>query len=567
MEGTPNADQLEDEIYTFVPLSMADGTFGPKANRLQEMTAMGLPVPKAYVLRNVAEVDRDSLLPAVKALMTSSFPDRSVIVRSSADDEDAPIANSPGVYDSFVNRRTADEVLDSIVACIESLHSEDAVSYRKLRGLPPESAMHVIVQEMVTCTHAGVLNTRNPVDERATMLAEFVHGIGTNVVTGRGEVQRLLIPRTPAKVTTTSWSLDQGLEAVLSAMGLVLEAHFGSPQEIEWGVENDRLYIFQSRDAALDSGPVERPAQRPTPFRAGTADPVSPGYAIGALGENAPVRLAVLANAPTAADLFNLGNVAGIVQRDGGPSSHSASLCREAGLPTVRSNLELVPSLPYLLDAVAGELRPLASVPVSDRKRGIFAAVRRLTHTNPNAWMRDDKYETVVFDPVDQSRILDTLLKMGTESQVIRQSILPFDDEQRTYTGISVRVQADERGARLQFKRANVLPDRPYRFDEEVHLRLATADEGVRFAEWLGYVPFTRQERDIEIFRYGPITVHRNLWPGAAHAYIGIDAPECEAIEMFLLECGLSLSAVAPLDGKDLFGLLAIGLDSARFSE
>jgi pyruvate,water dikinase len=41
--------------------------------------------------------------------------------------------------------------------------------------------------------------------------------------------------------------LDEDEISQLVAVGIELEAAFGSPQDIEWAFEADRLYVLQSR--------------------------------------------------------------------------------------------------------------------------------------------------------------------------------------------------------------------------------------------------------------------------------------------------------------------------------
>jgi len=523
----------------------------------------------AYVLEDATAVPEGTLRDLVTALLHGPMAGKNLIVRSSADDEDAPIANAPGVYDSFINRTTVAEVLDSIRACVAGLHSAEAVAYRAMRGLSGLPRMNIIVQEMLTCQISGVLNTKSPIGPIGTMLAEYVTGVGVGLVTGTRSATHQILPRTSSTSRPGPWSSSRPLSELLSDVGATLEDFFGGPQEIEWGVAGEDFFVFQSRNAALDRGPTELPTQRPQPNEPGSCRVVSPGYAIGSLGSNPPLGLTLsqLDVPPTAAELAALGSVAGLVLTTGLASSHSASLCREAGLPVVVGALPSSSDEPLLVDAIAGEVRPLRDLPVDQAKLAIFASSRRRTVTDPSVWHRDDRYETVVFDPRDQERIQARLQAEGHEPQSLRQTILPYDDENRTYTGVSARIQVDTIGTRVQFKRANVLPDRPCRFDEAVLVTVQSVDEGDALLRWMGYVPFEPQERDLELYALQGVTVQVNRWPNAPHAYTGIAAANYRKILDFAAAVELPSSALAPLDGKDLFALLGLSLATSTFAE
>lgn len=544
-----------NDLGCFEPLEATDSDVGVKADRLRRLMRLGIPVPSAFVLPHGAEADGAALRRDVGALLAGPFSGVALVVRSSASDEDAAISRAPGVYDSFLDRRTIDEVLESIALCRSAIASAEASSYRAMMGLSSEATMHVILQRMVETDVAGVLNTRSPLGDRGSMLVEWTTGLGTPVVSGDGSTTLAVLPR--------QGEVDAAIPAAaeLRKVGVTLERHFGRPQEIEWGISRGRLYVFQTRDAAiLDAGAFEGPE-----FEGRPCQPLAPGYAIaghrtlfGSVG--------IFERAPRASELHASDALAAIIVRRGGPSSHSASMCRERAMPTVRSGADISPDATYVIDAVHGTIAPLEALPVPIRKRAIFAAARTAARRGKAGWVAQDKYEAVLFDPVDQERLLLELLD-GRAPTVVHQRIVPFDDPERTYTGMSARMQISDGVVRLQFKRANVLPDRPMRFDQEVHLQVHDERAAVEALGAMGYVPFPEQERVIERWDVEGVTVLQNTWPGARHPYIGIEAPDAGSIVALVESAGMDASVLAALDGKELFALLEIRLDAARFEE
>ena len=577
-----------------MPLERCPLDVGSKANRLRALLAAGLPVPEAYVISadDLAAEKCDELASEVRELMDTVFRDAAVVVRSSAADEDTPLASAAGVYESYLDRRTADEVLTAVAACRASALSADADAYRVLHGRVECAPMHVIVQRMADCQVSGVLYTRNPVAEDATMLVETSRGLGTRVVAGLGADQRFTLSRSapePRERDRADRSVsEEDLPRTLQELGLVLEAEFGCPQDVEWGLSHGRLFVFQSRDIVAPPVPAPLRATRPAPSAVPAADLVlSPGYGIGVPvtmtdGRPAPRgSVAVLDHMPTASGLDLLKDASALVLRARNALSHSAARTRELGLPAIllldphglpadRSASDgPVPgggaADPVLVDAGRGQVVPLLDLPPVERKKAVFAAMRQGGLRGVPGHHYQGHYETVLFDPVAQNQVRARLRGWGIGTAERVQTILPYDDPDRTYCGISARVQVTTDACRVQFKRANLLPDRPYRFDEEVHVRVDTPEVGADLLRGLHYVARPAQERRIERAEVNGVRLQFNLWPGARHAYLGLESEFPETIEEFLRACDIPLAECEPLDGKDLFDMLGIGLEDLHF--
>src|SRR5690606_11091581 len=107
--------------------------------------------------------------------------------------------------------------------------------------------MAVVVQRMVHPRAAGVLFTADPVtSNRKVASVEAVAGWGEALVSGRvnPEVWKVREGRVVAgggPVLTEAEVLE------LVDLGRRIEAHFGSPQDIEWCLDGEGFHFVQSR--------------------------------------------------------------------------------------------------------------------------------------------------------------------------------------------------------------------------------------------------------------------------------------------------------------------------------
>jgi phosphohistidine swiveling domain-containing protein len=547
-------------VELLLPLEACPLDVGVKGNRLRTMLKAGLPVPEAYVLNDehYAMTDSEIVAADVRELMGTAFSGVPVVVRSSSADEEVLTGGGTGGYGSYFDLRTADEVLT-------------AIAYRALHGAAARAPMHVVVQRMVPCEVSGVLSTRNPIAENATMLVEVGDGLTPGIVAGLGANERYTLPRAGVPAAAgADWAVtDDGLRGALKALGHLLEVEFGGPQEVEWGVHDGRLYVFESRD--IVTTPVARPlrAARPGTCGARAVDVViSPGYGIGpatAAGEGFPVRgrVVVLDAMPTAGELGRLSDAAALILRAGNALSHSARLTRELGIPAVVANVATpgreLEGMPVLVDAVDGRVTPLLALPPVERKKAIFAGMRQAGMRGTSGCHYQGRYETVLADPVFQQVVRTYLGARGVAVLDQVQEILPFDDADRSYCGISAWVQTTGPACGVQFTRTNLLPDRPFRFDEDVRVGVETAGAGVDLLRSLHYVDRPAQQRRIETADVDDVQLQFSFWPGATQAYLGLASETPQAVERFLAACGVPVAECAPLDGEDLFEVLGLG--------
>ncbi len=208
------------------------------------------------------------------AQVQSRFNGKSVAVRSSAPDEDAAGSSFAGLHESFINVRGTESILKHVRLVWASLWSDAALLYRQEIGLDVEkSAMAVVLQETVTGNRSGVVFSQNPNDETQGII-ESVYGLNQGLVDGRVEPDRWILDRekntvlSHTPVDRSHWLIpsEHGVEMVplpqdlsqrppisteeaLRIYGLACraEALFKFPQDVEWTIRNDTLYLLQSR--------------------------------------------------------------------------------------------------------------------------------------------------------------------------------------------------------------------------------------------------------------------------------------------------------------------------------
>src|SRR5215218_2984659 len=196
-------------------------------------------------------------------------------VRSSATAEDSPAASFAGQQDTYLNAVGPAAILRHVSRCWASLFTDRAVTYRLRNGLDDRKVhMAVVVQQMVFPQAAGILFTADPVTgNRKVASVEASFGLGEALVSGlvnadvykvrEGEVvartiaaKRLAIYAAPAGGTQEQAiepgrreqpALTDAQVVRLAQLGRRIEAHFGSPQDIEWCLVDDGFQIVQSR--------------------------------------------------------------------------------------------------------------------------------------------------------------------------------------------------------------------------------------------------------------------------------------------------------------------------------
>lgn len=223
---------------------------GGKGGTLAQLYQKGYPVPDGFVVLTQA-FNEDGLSPEawvqvkknVNLLRQSNT--KAFAVRSSALSEDSSETSFAGEFETVLGVQSEEEILEAIHTVWQSKGSERVQSYSKIHGLGDEHEIAVIVQSLVDSEISGVLFTVEPVSGKQTMLGNYVYGLGDKLVSGEADALGFTFNRPDG-----SYQGPRDLEAIsgeLYRTALRLEEDLGSPQDIEWAVADDRLYLLQSR--------------------------------------------------------------------------------------------------------------------------------------------------------------------------------------------------------------------------------------------------------------------------------------------------------------------------------
>lgn len=255
------------------------GRVGGKAANLSSLSQAGFPVPDGVVVTtdgfdsflDDARLDADS---PSRAVMSSPIPhglreviadslgalaDRRLAVRSSAVAEDLADASFAGQYETMLNAIGLDEVLEALRRVWASAFATHLKAYREEHSLGLKS-MAVLLQEMVDAEAAGVAFSANPVTgDRHQVVINAVKGLGERLVSGDVSPDEWLVTADAAECESSPENaIDAERAFEIADLARRVESHFGTPQDIEWAIEDGMVFLLQARPiTSLPDQPIE----------------------------------------------------------------------------------------------------------------------------------------------------------------------------------------------------------------------------------------------------------------------------------------------------------------------
>ncbi len=325
-------------------------------------------VVQAEMPKDVAKLITD----AYQKLCKQEGEELYVAVRSSATAEDTAEASFAGMNETFLNVRGDKDVIESVKKCWASLYGARVIFYRVKRGFESWGMeMGVIVQKMADADKAGVAFTQNPSTGAPNeIIIEAAWGLADPVVAGQVSPDYYMVDKNSLdilkqqvkfkkfmRVRRDGQTVDidlpdeQANKQVLTVDEIRevakicrdIEDHYGWGQDIEWAIEDDALYIVQSRPITTLAveGVEEVAAEEAEVLLRGLG--AAPGRASGEVrvlnSVEDGVRLNegdVLVTVMTAPDWVPLMRKASAIVTDqGGMTCHAAIVSRELGIPAV----------------------------------------------------------------------------------------------------------------------------------------------------------------------------------------------------------------------------------------
>lgn len=324
------------------------------------------------------------------ATLSSGNPDIAVAVRSSATAEDLPDASFAGQQETFLNIRGIDNILIAIKEVFASLFNDRAIAYRVHQGFDHKLvALSAGIQRMVRSETgaAGVMFTLDTESGfRDVVFITSSYGLGEMVVQGavnpdefylskpllenekHAVVRRNLGSKHQKMIYSTDASAGKSVSIVdvekqdrqefsltdqelheLAKQAMIIEAHYGSPMDIEWAKDGDdgRLYIVQARPETVKSRQNASTMERYLLKQKGNV--IAEGRSIGQRIGSGKVRIVtsidemdkvqpgdVLVSDMTDPDWEPvMKRAAAIVTNRGGRTCHAAIIARELGVPAI----------------------------------------------------------------------------------------------------------------------------------------------------------------------------------------------------------------------------------------
>ena len=153
------------------------------------------------------------------------------------------------------------QLFGAINAVFLSWESNRAKVYRKLNQIPSEWGTAVNVQSMVfgnmgnDCA-TGVVFTRNPSDGSNDVYGEYlINAQGEDVVAGTRTPQ-YITTKAKNKAEVSDPSMEESMPKLYSELNKILkklERHYKDMQDVEFTVENNKLWILQTRSGKRTS--------------------------------------------------------------------------------------------------------------------------------------------------------------------------------------------------------------------------------------------------------------------------------------------------------------------------
>ncbi len=295
-----------------------------------------------------------------------------VAVRSSATTEDLADASFAGQQDTYLNIKGNSQLIDAVKRCFASLFTARATYYRNKKGFKHEQAyLAVVVQKMIDSSKSGVMFSKDPSYKNDNIIIEAVFGLGEGIVSGQITPDKYLVSEdlkildkkiSEKKIAYTrdssgkksivklleekskSLVLKESEIISLAELAQKLEDHYKKPQDIEFAIENNEIYIVQTRPITTIEKRISSENIKEIKGEIlveGLA--ASPGIAVGKvkiikdLKDLSKMQSGdILVTEMTNPDMVvSMQKSAGIITDEGGLTAHAAIVSREMGIPCI----------------------------------------------------------------------------------------------------------------------------------------------------------------------------------------------------------------------------------------
>lgn len=314
---------------------------------------------------------------AYQKLSGGSLKNALVAVRSSATAEDLPGASFAGQQETFLNVEGESNVLLKVKEAWASLFNARAIFYRHEQHFDHfRIGIAIPVQKMVESEKSGIMFTIDPVNnDKTKVVVEAIFGLGEMIVQGEVTPDHYEVSKADEKISSkiiefqnrmlkkigsknkevkllkligVRQKISDKQIVELARLGKKLEKHYYFPQDIEWAIEKDKIYIVQTRPITTIHEKKKQVLEQTgdnlsTLQLIASGNPASPGIASGqarvimSAKEIDKVKTGEVLVAPQTNPDFvpAMKKAVAIVTDSGGRTSHAAIVSRELGIPSV----------------------------------------------------------------------------------------------------------------------------------------------------------------------------------------------------------------------------------------
>ena len=300
-----------------------------------------------------------------------------VAVRSSATAEDLPEASFAGQQATFLNIRGDENLIKAVRACWASLFTARAVYYRKKNNFDSSTVLiSVVIQKMINSDAAGIMFSANPATNNLNeIVIEAGWGLGETIVSGSVNPDLYIVDKTSMtikkkQVKKQTWGLFRNKETgeneerdisselmdfqvlkdfqilKLAKLAKQIEKHYGKPEDMEFAVEGEEVYIVQARPITTLK---EKSSESKGDIDVADAKILAKGETASAGIASGPVKIIkdiselnkiqkgdILVTSMTTPDMVPaMERASAIVTDEGGMTCHAAIVSREMETPCI----------------------------------------------------------------------------------------------------------------------------------------------------------------------------------------------------------------------------------------
>jgi pyruvate,water dikinase len=283
------------EFFVVSSSVFKDVVFESLDRDIKKLTEKNRNPEEEEVLKSILKTKlSEEVIDQIKTSYTriSGFTDAWVSVRSSVVFPSKPEVSFSGVFDTQLNVRHIDDLIEAVKRVFASMLTDDVVMYAANKNIDlSEVKVAVVVQRMVQAEVSGVVFTVDPItQDKSRMSVEAVYGLGDVIASGEitpdtyvlnkkdlSIAEKHISPQEWMKVRTVgsgkqkrtvekisispTWSHRQKVDErhlqEVCKIALVVENKTREAQNIEWLQAGGRIWVLQNKPLNQQTEKIE----------------------------------------------------------------------------------------------------------------------------------------------------------------------------------------------------------------------------------------------------------------------------------------------------------------------